>query len=531
MLSRLALLPALLPVLAAPLAGQGPVDPFVSGSRWTYPATSAAPWIPRDLTFAAGDELLWSAPTAQTPALHLFASGALVDPAAPILADGIPAGAVGPVRVAAGAGAGELYSLHQLPSPTGATRATWLARHDALSAAAGSFTAGWTVQVGPLVGGPGELVVTPDGGVLVAAAFDSAAGQVVVERRDPATGGLLFQTGLLASALRGLATADDGQRIVVGTGLEAVVLDAALAVVHREVLTTSTGAATLSADGRLLTTGDFGLVRVLADDGTTFAEAFTVTGASTELPVQAAISRDGGTLAVSWWDYLTGVDVRLDVVDVPSGAVVQTYAQTGVYGGLQNYPERIDLSDDGQRVALGLWGHGDAQPELVLLVRGQPTPLLAADLPGSVHALDLDAGGTRVAVGFKDAHANLFATTGQVRLYDTGERALQTLGASRPGGALSVAHRRTGALLTYFALGFRAAAPVPLAGVDGALLVDPLGPLVLLGSLPDVTGRADLTVPLTSDPALVGLPLAVQAGSLDASGWELSATALAPALF
>ena len=53
---------SLVSMTSSPMAQGSPPDPFAPGIRWSHGADLAAPWIPRDVTFAAGDELLWTAP-------------------------------------------------------------------------------------------------------------------------------------------------------------------------------------------------------------------------------------------------------------------------------------------------------------------------------------------------------------------------------------------------------------------------------------------------------------------------------------
>ena len=110
---------------------------------------------------------------------------------------------------------------------------------------------------------------------------------------------------------------------------------------------------------------------------------------------------------------------------------------------MQGYPEVVLITPDGRRAAFGTWGTGDPQPEVLLVDALTGAVVLERDLPGSVRALALDETGTRVAVGMKHTHANQFSATGEVRLYDTGERDLQVVGHPAAGGALLALLHRT----------------------------------------------------------------------------------------
>ena len=314
------------------------------------------------------------------------------------------------------------------------------------------------------------------------------------------------------SAVRAFVLSADGTRLAISAGLELWILDAdTLATLHHETLAISSPVLSLSADGGVVAFGDLGRVRVLAWQAGAYASAFELPAASQELAVGAALSADASTLAVSSWNAVTGVAIRCVVIDVASHSTWNTLTQTGPLGGLQNFPAALAITDDGARVALGLWGLGDALPELVLLQRGVAQPVLEADLPGSVYALAFDPSGTRVALGTKDAHANVFASTGEVQLYDTGERELQLVAAPRPGGALEVAFRLPQPGLAVFAVGLRAASPVDLPGLGGTLWLDPGRRMLIEVVAPDANLRADLDVALQGNTSLVGLSIGVQA--------------------
>lgn len=180
------------------------------------------------------------------------------------------------------------------------------------------------------------------------------------------------------------------------------------------------------------------------------------------------------------------------------------------------------MTPDGERIAVGMWGVGGQEPELVLLDRDQPAPIYTWSMGGSVLALDLDPSATRIAVCLKDAHANEFATTGTVTLVDTGERDLQLTSAARPGSLLELAYLRPEQVLTLFCLGLPRPAPLAVPGVQGVLQLDLGWPVLVFPALPDGSGRADADLLIPSSPVVVGLPLAVQTASLAPSGIALS---------
>lgn len=542
------LVPPAPPASSAPLATLAtrspalpgdPPDPFAPGPRWSHAPPAAAPWIPGALTFAAAGELVWAATGGASPRLLALSAAPLAE--VPLLFEDASASALGPGASAGGgavaagslAGAGPagraLYAVRREPGPEGGTRAL-ATRHDPVAAAQGAgFAPVWTHDAGLASAGAARLACDGAGDALLFAVHDPVAGAVQLDRLEPATGALLARTTLAGGALRSLCVAQGARRVAVSAGLDLWLLDEGGEPLLHEVLPAATGAVALSADGATLLAGVLGSLRVFREgpDGA-YAEQPPVLAAPGEVAVRAAVSGAGETFAVAWWDALTGTAARLEVLDGPTGARLQELAQAGPAPGLQNLPSGLALSADGARIALGLWGLGDARPELVLLDRDWDQPLLEVDTGGSVLDLALDAAGTRVVCSVKDTHANQFATGGRIALFATGERDLQVLEPPTAGGLLHLAHARPGTAAVLFALGAPAPRPLAFAGVAGTLGLDPGLSALVLGTAADPSGRADLELALPTSPALVGLGLAGQALAQGTFGLALSAVVVRP---
>lgn len=523
---------ALLSAAASPAAAPFPSDPFAAGERWQHAPSAPATWIPRDVAFVGDGEFVWAAPAVGTPHVALYASAEIADPAQPLLADHAYAGAIGPVLVAAGDELDELFALAQFPAPTSAVRRTLVHGYDAGSAVgAASVAPRWTHDLGVLVNGSAALAAGADGALVLAAAVDVLRAEVLLHWLDGASGALVEEQRVAGASLRALAVSADGTRAALTCGTRTLLFELGSALPMLELpLLLPTEALALDASGTSLAVGDGAEVRVFAEYGGGFGLALARSGAKDELATRVALSDSGGVLAVGWWDALLGDAVRCEVFEVASGWRRNELVQSGAVL-LQNYPVALDVSADGARVALGLWGADDARPELVLLATGVAQPLLELDLGGSVLALDLAPDGTRVALGRKDAHANLFSTTGAVVLADTGERDLQLLGATRPGGTLALAARLPEPGQALFGVGFVAGTPLVFPGIAGVLRLDPFGPLGLWSAASGPGNRADLTLVLAPDASLVGLPLAAQAASLGASGIRFTAAWVRPVVF
>lgn len=493
--------------VAAPLRAQ---DPFAPGLRWTRASTPSDPWIPRSVAFGAEDGLVWASATGA--GAHLELDGASALGAVPPLAreDGV-ASALSVLSVAAGRDPTACFSVAQFAQPDATHRRTELARYSPVQAAqGGALVPAWSHDPGLVVNGPARIACDERGARLFLALWNDAAHTVRVEALDGASGAVIGLAEFPATGLSELAASADGARIAVTAGTQLWIGDANAAPLQTMALVASTRAVAFSGDGARLAVGGNGALTVFAEGLGGYASAFVVQAPANELAARAELARDGSTLAIGWWNAASGVDLRLEVLDVPSHARLWQTTQLGTPGGLQNLPEVVRVSPDGTRIALGTWGDGSAHPELQLFDRASPAPVLAVDLPGSVQALALDASGTRLAVGFKNAHANQFASTGQLRMYDTGERDLVVRGDVVVGGALELSAKHAGASEVLFLFGQRAPQPLHPPGTVGELLLR-RARLLVVEAPTGADGRADLTQPIPADPVLRGRTWHVQA--------------------
>lgn len=509
---------ALFPTAHASASPQA--SPFVAGERWSHSPDPSQPWIPRDVAFTGDGAYLWSAPSHGSPRLQLFSSAALGSQAA-LFEDANLGGPSGPLQVACGADASELFALAQWPASSGGQRWTRASRYDARSAARGAvFGPLWTQSLSLPGNGPGLLACTPDGRRLAMAAFDATRGAVQLALLDAATGDLLFELSLPGSGLERLQLADDAARILVGAASVAYVLDASGQELFRSQSPQPCGVPMFSGDGSSLALGGSGVLELFVDGGAGYLRSGVWNYAASELCAVLALSKDASTLASGWWDSSNGTDVRLEVLDVQSGVLQLSLSQSGSSSGLQNFPAGLSLSQDGQRVAFGLWGTGDARPELYLFDLGQSAALLALDLEGSVQALDLNAEGTRLGVGLKATHANLSSALGRTALFQTGEGDLQLEAAVRLGGLLLLRFLAPQASSVLFVLGRPLMPLLPLK--QGLLGIDWSRPRAsLLGQLQgDGSFGASTALPLST--ALVGTSFAAQGVAFEAAGLRLS---------
>lgn len=504
--------------------------PFAPGLRWTRAATNGDPWIPRSVAFGASDAVVWTSATGTAPNLALLAASA-EGATGPLAREDQVASAISVLSVAAGSAADACFGVAQYPAPDATHRRTEVTRYSPAAAAqGGAFAPAWTRTLPSIVNGPARIACDERGARVAVALWNDGAHAVHVELLDGASGAVLGAHDLAATSLSELALSADGRRVAISAGGVLWIGDDAASTLASIAAPVATRALSFSGDGALLAAGAGAALSVYAEGANGYALAFAVPGAQNELATRAELARDGSTLAIGWWDALTGVDLRLEVFDPASRAPLWSVAQHGTPGGLQNLPEVVRVSADGRRIALGAWGDGSSAPELQLFDRASPTPVLTADLPGSVTALALDASGTRVAVGLKNTHANQFATTGQFRLYDTGERDVAVRGTPTVGGTLDLAARVPGASEVLFLFGVRAPAPTRVPGTLGELFLRRTR-LLVVPVAADADGRAELAHPIDADPALRGRVLHVQAAGRVNGVLQLSRTVVDPLLW
>lgn len=521
-------LPPLLAVLA-PCAGPAPAlaqqDPFAEGIVWTWEAQAGTPWIPERARFAGRTSLVWAAARGLAPRLAALDEPGLGAVAPRVLDVATPASA-SHVDAASGRRADALFALHQRPDPTPSERRTTVHRHDPVAASTGAaFLPAWTWDPGFRTNGPARVACDADGATVAAAIWDSTAGGVHLALLDGDTGAVRATADLPGgSSLQALAVSGDGSRVALTTGLVLFVLDGGGDVVLETALPVSTPALAVSGDGRVLAHGGGPAVTVLAEDPAgAWSTALAVGAPASQVASRLDLSPDGGVLAVGWWDHVAQNRLRLEVRDVAGGTPLNDHTTGG--GPLQNLPAVVRLTPDGSRVALGSWGDGAAAPEVLLFAVGQDEPLLELDVPGSVHDLDLDEWGTRLAVAHKDGHANQTGATGGVLLAQTGERSLDQRQPLRIGRSARFDTRWPGASAALLLVGERTV-PSVVGGATGLLHLD--RSTLVARIAPAVAGKATLGLAVPSDPAWVGRHVAVQAAFRAGGGTFLGSAVLEP---
>lgn len=501
-LSRSALLGLAL-AFASPVDAQFQPDPMAPGLRWGDFAVPTSPWIPLDVALGARGELCLAGAAVGQQALHLYSTSEQGFSTPSVSWNGV-AGALGQVQVEAGDEPDELYSLAQMPEPDATQRRTLVRAHDPAT-----LQPRWTHDMGLLSGGTARLTASQDGERVVAALHDKAGKKVRVDWLDGSSGALEARLEVAGLGLFGLEATVDGERVAVMAGLDLWVLEPEAGSLFHHALSAVSEAMALSGDGEHLAYGIDDGLRVMQWTGAGFVESTHLGAQLGEVVTRADYAEEGDTLAIAYWSTLAGSAVRVQCTDKLGNPLGQ-WVQPPTSGGLQNLPAGLDVSADGSRVALGLWGSGGSEPEFVLLPREGGVPIATANLVGSVHALDLGDDGTRAAIGIKQAHANQVGTTGAVLLYDTGERDLQQLSAAYVGGTLELLSAGAPNLPVLFFFGTPTEQGLVVPGFDGSLRLRLDQPLAQFQAHADAGGRAPLLLPVPNQAGMAGLWISVQ---------------------
>jgi len=492
---------------------QGTSDPFSPDMRWMFPAPASDQWIPCDVTFAGGENLVWASSAGSDGRWSVLdAAGETLGTArTPRFQDSAPVASITSVMAVAGRRADAVYGLRQ-EVVSGIDKRSEVFRYDPLQAAAGGpFDPEWTFSSGVVSRGSAILETDEEGLVVVLAVLNAGLGQVELTWIDGLSGTLLHQRIVSGSALNSLKISADGNRVALAAGLDAYVFDSDGIQIDHIVRSAATPALALSATGRVLALGGSSRLDVWVRRPVGYRLVRTLHGSPVELATRVALSADGSLLALTWWDRTTGIGLRLETWDVRSDTLLINYSQNGIQGGFQNVAEALQMTPDGRRVALGTWGLAGIEPEVLLFDVADPVPVFSADLPGSVHDLALDSTGSRIVVAHKDAHANQFSSTGGIRFFDTGERDLQQLEPPVLGGQVQLVAARPGAGNVLFLIGDRIPQPLPLPGVGGsALFLDPSS-LRIFPRPADSSGRGQWSFRVPSNPMWIGIPWSAQA--------------------
>lgn len=497
-------------------------DPFTPGLRWSRTSDGETPWIPGRVQFAGSDQLVWAssgALGARVEAFSAWGSG----PEEPLFGDDEATQGALVWDLASSSETAALFALIHVPGAGNAPNAVHLARYPAPSLSAdGDEGPLWFVPSPAANTGAARIACDAAGERVCFAAWDTQLKRAYVRWHLASNGAIVAATELAAGDIDQLVMSADGGLTLVADAHRVWVFDSTGAMIHYETLGSDLRLADFDATGDHLLLGHGGRARLMERSAGGFLEVSRVDAAQGELAVCGSLSEDGAGWAVAWCDPLGG-SARFELYAGVSDVLVAEHEELTAPRGLQNIPQAVSITPDGERAAFASWGGGTA-PELLLLGAQEGGLVWGIDLPGSATDVALDRSGRRVAVALKSAHANESASTGEFRLYDTGESDLALTEAPRPGGVLAVESLVPGASVAFFLFGEDSGSPVDLPFVDGSLWVSLHSRLVVRARRPDESGRARCELPLPMN--IEGIGVATQAVSRVAGALVASETHL-----
>ncbi|MFT7075807.1 MAG: hypothetical protein ACJA0P_001820 [Planctomycetota bacterium] len=505
-------------------------DPFAPGERWHHtPEATSADWMPDQVLFAGDDSFVWAAQRGGDQALRLLDVVATGAQSARGVVTRQPSEFGAPV-IAAGSRGDVVFALRQFNAPTVYRRRPLLMAFDPTSASAGAeMPAVWTHDTGVYINGPVRTAADRRGATVVAAVWDDTTASVRLDIVDGTDGALIGRRDLPAYSLNALAVSGDGSRVAVVAGLTLYVLDSTATPIFTLPISSATQALALSNDGSTLAFGETGALNIYQEQASGgYALYQRPTGSSSELPTCISMSDDGSLIAIGWWNFVNGSGARFEIYDTVFQFALSSWDQPAVSGAQQNLPISAEITPDGNRAAFATWGNG-LDPEVIVLSLGGFGPEFRVDLSGSARGMDFDATGTRLAIGHKDVHSQVFGSKGSILVSDTGERRLALTSTPSIGGNLEAAAISPGSFGGWFVLGPKATVPTVFPGVNGLLLLQ-RNQLTVLGRLADASGRIDLSLPVPNSSAMIGQQMHVQAAFRTAQGLTFTNNLLSPFL-
>jgi hypothetical protein len=253
--------------------------------------------------------------------------------------------------------------------------------------------------------------------------FDAGSGVPVVEYDLPG-----------ASAASAVAITPDGSFIAVYAWPNIYVYDRnALALRWSGSCGAGNDALAISGDGRYLSWG-WSTVYLREWTGSTYSQIWTRTK-SGYYASECALSIDGNTLAIGWYEYPSFAHTTIEVFEVPLMSLLWSYdylPPAGLRGGAESggdaagdgnlpaarsggngdgtrttdVPSEMVWSTNNELLAIASWGGNF--PEIHVFEREDSQPIVIFDTPGTMFDIDIvttDAGESWVAACGKHVHA------------------------------------------------------------------------------------------------------------------------------
>jgi WD40 repeat protein len=337
-------------------------------------------------------------------------------------------------KTAAARDAGIYVSCRQIPA-VGQTGP----RNSFVSKYSGTGGLDWTYQFAGSTNGPARAVISRDGTRIVAGMLD-ATGNLQVRVFDASSNVPVFSTSFLnGPQLKAFLLSADGSTLYWASSTTCTLWNVAShQTVGSFILLNSLDSHAISGDGSVFAYGGFNNVDVWERQASgSYQRTYQWAWPGQVVCSKLDVSADGSTIVAGFniWDFNEGIVVK--ALDVPTKTETMSDTAIGA-GSLQNIVSDVAVCDDGHHFVVGLWGdEAGLVPELRFYERNQNRPVAMFDYPGSVNDVDISPDGSRVAVGTKAVHANLYAGGGAIELYSFDDEDFIAHGIPHVGGTLS----------------------------------------------------------------------------------------------
>jgi len=178
------------------------------------------------------------------------------------------------------------------------------------------------------------------------------------------------------------------------------------------------GGVAVSENGDYILYGTKEKVLVYSRVGNNYVLEGTYPLATNEYAIGGSISANGDVFGVGIGFLGDSSYARIKKVDrVSLSTLVDWSPQSS--GNYQNFARYMDFSDDGDVMAVGLWGdEAELSPEIVAFTGSGNVPSFEFQLTGSPLQIDISPDGTQLAVGSKGVHAGVAGGGGAHLLFD-----------------------------------------------------------------------------------------------------------------
>lgn len=308
-----------------------------------------------------------------------------------------------------------------------------------------SATPDWSYQFATLIGNgdSSAIRISDDGTLLVAAIYN--AGTMKTEVSVFGAGSSTPQLSFLVDtfgAFEAFVVSGDGTTAAFRSGMRLVIVDlqsGATLLDQFQVNSTFYGGLDISGDGDDVAMGTASSLLRYERQGTgSYVQVETLQLGAGNFCAALGLAADGSTLYYVVNNFSTPSLATVRGRETTTGTALCSWQVAGS-GSYLNLASEVCVSEDGERIAVGLMGdEGQTVPELLFFRAGVNAPIAAWDAPGSVVSLDMSPSGHNVAAAVRGSHSTQFSQGGAILLFETPDLDLVVDGVPTLGSTIEL---------------------------------------------------------------------------------------------